>query len=252
MSAVGTLVAGKRVALSGGANPRGIGRAIMTLFLDHGAEVACLDLAHIEAGTPGAGRILSLECDVRSADSCRTAMEAVQKAFGGVDILVNNAGIVGAKRIWELEEEEFVHMIDVNLNGAYRLTSAALPALLESRAGPAIVNIGSMAAMRGGGLLGGSHYASSKGGILSFTKALARELGPRGIRANAIAPGIIDTDMTNGKFEPATEAGLKNGIPLQRFGTAQEVAKSALFLASDLSSYCTGAVIDVNGGFHIH
>lgn len=252
MSTNGALLSGKRVLVSGGANPRGIGRAIITLFLEHGAEVACLDLAQIEAGMPGTGRILSLACDVRAVDSCRTAVDAVQQAFGGIDILVNNAGIVGATRIWELEEEEFVRMIDVNLNGAFRLTSAALPALLASRAGPAIVNIGSMAAMRGGGLLGGSHYASSKGGILSFTKALARELGPRGIRANAIAPGIIDTDMTNGKFDPTLEAGLKDGIPLQRFGTAQEVARSALFLASDLSSYCTGAVIDVNGGFHIH
>lgn len=246
------LLSGQRVIVSGGANPRGIGRAIISLFLQQGARVACLDLAQVETGSSHADQILGLHCDVRSAESCRQAVNAAVAAFGGLDVLVNNAGIVGATRVWELEEEEFVEMIDINLNGSYRLTKAALPALLQSQSNPAIVNIGSMAAMRGGGLLGGSHYASSKGGVLSFTKALARELGPRGIRANAIAPGIIETDMTNGKFEATLEVSLKSGVPMQRFGTAHEVAKTALFLASDLSSYCTGTVIDVNGGFHIH
>ena len=245
----GQLLAGQRVLVSGAAQPRGIGRAIATLFADHGARVASMDVAPAEA--PDA-RLLSVPGDLRDAASCQAAVAQVLAAFGGLDILVNNAGIVGATRIWDLEEDEFVRMVDINLNGAYRLTRAALPALLESTRAPAIVNIGSMAAMRGGGLLGGSHYASSKGGLLSFTKALARELGPRGVRANAIAPGIIETDMTIGKFDAHWEASLKGGVPLGRFGTAGEVAKTALFLASDLSSYCTGAVIDVNGGFHIH
>ncbi len=243
------LLAGQRVLVSGAAQPRGIGRAIATLFADHGARVASMDVATPES--PDA-RLLGVPGDLRIAASCQAAVAQVVAAFGGLDILVNNAGIVGATRIWDLEEDEFVRMVDINLNGAYRLTRAALPALLESGRAPAIVNIGSMAAMRGGGLLGGSHYASSKGGLLSFTKALARELGPRGVRANAIAPGIIETDMTIGKFDATWEASLKGGVPLGRFGTAGEVAKTALFLASDLSSYCTGAVIDVNGGFHIH
>ena len=245
------LLAGRRVIVSGAANPRGLGRAIATRVLQHGARVASLDLAEVEAGTPGAGELLSLRCDVRSATSCIEAVGQAVASFGGLDILVNNAGIVGATRVVDMQEDEFVRMIDVNLNGAFRLTTAALPSLLEAR-NPAIVNIGSMAAMRGGGLLGGTHYASSKGGLLSFTKGLARELGSRGLRANAIAPGIIETDMTVGKFEPRLEASLRGSVPLQRFGTAQEVAKAALFLASDLSSYCTGSVIDVNGGFHIH
>jgi NAD(P)-dependent dehydrogenase (short-subunit alcohol dehydrogenase family) len=256
MSAAQGLLAGRRVIVSGGANPRGIGRAIITLFLAQGARVACVDLDEVGAGTPGADAILGLRCDVRSAESCREAVAAATAAFGGVDIVVNNAGIVGATPVWELQEEEFVRMIDINLNGAFRLTRAALPALMDSaRTRPgqaAIVNMGSMAAMRGGGLLGRAHYATSKGGIHSLTKALAKELGPQGIRANAIAPGIIATDMTVGKFGDAMEASLKAGLPLRRFGTADEVAKTALFLASDLSSYCTGTVIDVNGGFHIH
>ena len=243
------LLAGRRALVSGAAQPRGIGRAIATLFAAHGARVACVDVAAPEAPDD---TLLFLRADLRNAADCATAVAEATAALGGLDILVNNAGIVDATRIWDLEEDEFTRMIDINLNGAYRLTRAALPALLASTEAPAIVNIGSMAAMRGGGLLGGSHYAASKGGILSFTKALARELGPRGVRANAIAPGIIETDMTMGKFEPAWEESLKGGIPLARFGTAAEVAKTALFLASDLSSYCTGAVIDVNGGFHIH
>lgn len=245
----GQLLVGQRVLVSGAAQPRGIGRAIATLFADHGARVASMDVVAPEAPDT---RLLSVSGDLRSAASCQAAVAQVLASFGGLDILVNNAGIVGATRIWDLEEEEFVRMVDINLNGAYRLTRAALPALLESGRAPAIVNIGSMAAMRGGGLLGGSHYASSKGGLLSFTKALARELGPRGVRANAIAPGIIETDMTIGKFDAQWEASLKGGVPLGRFGSAGEVAKTALFLASDLSSYCTGSVIDVNGGFHIH
>lgn len=231
MTAGDGLLAGRRVIVSGGANPRGIGRAIVSLFLQHGARVACLDLDGIEAGTPGAGQVLDLRCDVRSAASCREAVAATVVAFGGLDVLVNNAGIVSATRVVDLEEDEFVRMIDVNLNGAFRLTKASLPALLQGIQ-PAIVNIGSMAAMRGGGLLGGSHYASSKGGLLSFTKGLARELGPQGVRANAVAPGIIETDMTIGKFEPALEKSLRAGVPLGRFGAAGEVAKAALFLAS--------------------
>lgn len=237
--------------VSGGANPRGIGRAILALFLEHGARVACLDLNDVEVGTLEFERIVSVRCDVRLVDACRGAIGQAVQALGGIDVLVNNAGIVGATPITELEEEEFVRMIDVNLNGAYRLTKAALPTLLQAEQ-PCVVNIGSMAAMRGGGLLGGSHYAASKGGLLSFTKGLARELGPRGLRANAVAPGIIETDMVIGKFEPEVEASLRQGVPLRRFGSAHEVAKVALFLASPLSSYCTGSVIDVNGGFHIH
>jgi NAD(P)-dependent dehydrogenase (short-subunit alcohol dehydrogenase family) len=143
-------------------------------------------------------------------------------------------------------------MVEVNLTGTYNVTHAALPELLQSARRPAIVNLGSTAALRGGGLLGGSHYAASKGGVISFTKALARELGPRGVRANCVAPGIIETDMTLGKFGENWEQELKQGIPLQRFGSPAEVAQAILFLASDLSSYSTGIVVDVNGGFHIH
>ncbi|WYX24465.1 SDR family NAD(P)-dependent oxidoreductase [Achromobacter xylosoxidans] len=199
-----------------------------------------------------AGGRVNLHCDVSSGASCEQAVARAAQALGGIDVLVNNAGIVAATRIWDLPEDEFRRMLDVNLTGTYNVTRAALPHLFESGRGPAIVNLGSTAALRGGGLLGGSHYAASKGGVISFTKALARELGPRRVRANCVAPGIIETDMTLGKFGENWEQELKQGIPLQRFGSPAEVAQAILFLASDLSSYSTGIVVDVNGGFHIH
>ena len=178
-------------------------------------------------------------------------MARAQEALGGIDVLVNNAGIVAATRIWDLPEDEFRRMVDVNLTGTYNVTRAALPALLASERKPAIVNLGSTAALRGGAS-GRLALRRVKGGVISFTKALARELGPRGVRANCVAPGIIETDMTLGKFGENWETELKQGIPLQRFGSPAEVAQAILFLASDLSSYSTGIVVDVNGGFHIH
>ncbi|RBL84594.1 SDR family NAD(P)-dependent oxidoreductase [Streptomyces cavourensis] len=247
------LLAGKRALITGGANPRGIGAAIAAQFLAQGATIAVLDHAYPdEAEAALAGGRVNLHCDVSRAASCEQAVARAAQALGGIDVLVNNAGIVAATRIWDLAEDEFRRMIDVNLTGTYNVTHAALPRLLESDRGPAIVNLGSTAALRGGGLLGGSHYAASKGGVISFTKALARELGPRGVRANCVAPGIIETDMTLGKFGENWEQELKQGIPLQRFGSPAEVAQAILFLASDLSSYSTGIVVDVNGGFHIH
>ena len=250
------LLAGKRAVVTGGANPRGIGAAIVELFRAQGARVAVLDSAYPrESGQDGgpaeAGRI-DLHCNVASSASCSQAIAAAVAALGGIDVLVNNAGIVAATRVWDLPEEEFRRMIEVNLTGTYNVTHAALPELLKSERRPAIVNLGSTAALRGGGLLGGSHYAASKGGVISFTKALARELGPRGVRANCVAPGIIATDMTLGKFGEDWERDLKKTIPLGRFGAPAEVAQAILFLASDLSSYSTGIVVDVNGGFHIH
>lgn len=247
------LLAGKRAIITGGANPRGIGAAIAAQFLAQGATIAVLDYAYPdEADAALAGGRINLHCDVSSTASCEQAVALATQALGGVDVLVNNAGIVAATRIWDLAEDEFRRMLDVNLTGTYNVTRAALPRLLESDRHPAIVNLGSTAALRGGGLLGGSHYAASKGGVISFTKALARELGPRGVRANCVAPGIIETDMTLGKFGENWEQELKQGIPLQRFGSPVEVAQAILFLASDLSSYSTGIVVDVNGGFHIH
>ncbi len=247
----GDLLNGRRVVVSGAAHPAGIGRAIAETFARHGARVVCLDVAAPDGVADLAEGLDYAVCDVTSEADCRTAIAAAAERLGGLDTLVNNAGIVGAIPLADLREEDFLRMIDVNLSGTYRLTRAALP-FLEKAGGAAVVNMASMSASRGGGLLGGSHYAASKGGMISFTKALARELGPRGIRVNAVAPGIVSTPMTNGRFPPGQEEALRAAIPLGRFATPEDVAGAALYLASGLSAYCTGIVLEVNGGYHIH
>ncbi len=246
------LLNGRRVVVSGAAHPAGIGRAIAELFARHGARVVCLDVVAPEGVADLAAGLHYLACDVTREADCRAAITAAAERMGGLDTLVNNAGIVGATPLADLAETDFVRMIDINLTGAYRLTRAALPFLEGAEGGAAIVNMASMSASRGGGLLGGSHYAASKGGMISFTKALARELGPRGIRVNAVAPGIVATPMTIGRFPPGREEELRAAIPLGRFASPTDVAGSALFLASGLSAYCTGIVLEVNGGYHIH
>lgn len=244
------LIEGFRAVITGGGHPDGIGQATAKLLVEHGARVAVLDRNfQVGPNLPGQTPITT---DVGDVEACRSAIEQAANTLGGIDIVVNNAGIVAPTRIPDLTAAEFARMLEINLVGTFNVTQAALPHLKQSRNGPAIVNLGSIAAQRGGGLLGGSHYAASKGGIISFTKATARELGPVGIRANAVAPGVIDTGMIAGKYDDARRRSLCEQIPLGRFGTAVDVARVILFLASPLSDYLTGTVIDVNGGYHIH
>jgi NAD(P)-dependent dehydrogenase (short-subunit alcohol dehydrogenase family) len=141
-------------------------------------------------------------------------------------------------------------MISVNLKGAFHLCAAALK-IFEQQGNGTIVNISSLAAQRGGGLVGGSHYAAAKGGVLSLTRSIAREFGPRGIRANAICPAMTQTAMLDSLSQDQLDSIVQD-IPLRRLGTPRDVAGACLFLASDLSHFVTGATIDVNGGFHIH
>jgi NAD(P)-dependent dehydrogenase (short-subunit alcohol dehydrogenase family) len=244
------LIEGCKAIVTGGGHPDGIGQATAKLFTEHGAEVVVFDRAFsIDAPPPGQTAMI---VDVASATETQTAVDQVARVMGGIDIVVNNAGIVAPTRIPDLTAGEFARMLEVNLIGTFNVTQAALPHLKASRNGPSIVNLGSIAAQRGGGLLGGSHYAAAKGGIISFTKATAREMGPFGVRANAVAPGVIDTGMIAGKYDEARRRSLSEQIPLGRFGTAADVAGVILFLASPLAGYLTGTVIDVNGGYHIH
>jgi NAD(P)-dependent dehydrogenase (short-subunit alcohol dehydrogenase family) len=171
--------------------------------------------------------------------------------FGQVDVLVNNAAISRANPIMEIAPEDYDEVMDVNLRGTLYMSQALIPYFRERRSG-VIVCLASVAALRGGGLFGGPHYAASKGGVLALAKSMARELAPEGIRVNAIAPSMIDTDIFQGQLSAERREQVRQSIPMGRLGRAGDVAGVCLFLASDLSSYVTGAVVDVNGGSHIH
>ena len=245
-----SLLKGHRAIVTGGGHADGIGQATARLFAAEGAEVVVFDRAFPIGALPAGQTARRL--DVADPAACREAVDEAAAALGGIDVVVNNAGIVAPTRIPDLTAADFARMLEVNVVGTFNVTQAALPHLKKSTGSPAIVNVGSIAAQRGGGLLGGAHYAAAKGGVISFTKATAREGGPFGIRVNAVAPGIIDTGMTRGQYDDDRRRAICETIPLGRFGTADDVARVILFLASPLAGYLTGTVIDVNGGYHIH
>lgn len=253
------LLKGKVAAISGAASRRGIGLATARLFASHGASVAILDLdaaaakeAAASLSTEHSGqRHLAVGCDVTDRASCDAAAQAVLAAFGQVDVLINNAGITQPVKIMEIDAGSWDRVLDVNLRGVLNLSQAFIPQFRKQRHG-AIACMSSVSAQRGGGIFGGPHYSAAKAGVLGLAKAMARELGPDGIRVNCVTPGLIQTDITGGKLTPEMKADIIKGIPLGRLGDAEDVAGIYLFLASDLSAYVTGAVIDVNGGMLIH
>ncbi|WP_370160551.1 SDR family NAD(P)-dependent oxidoreductase [Limimaricola soesokkakensis] len=249
------LLTGKYAVITGAASPRGLGKATAKLYAEHGATVAILDLdagaAQVAAADlPGEGHV-GLACDVTDRAACAAVAEELVARWGAVDVLVNNAGITQPLKIMEIGGENYDAVLDVNLRGTLYMTQALIPHFRERKAG-AVVNMSSVSAQRGGGIFGGPHYSAAKAGVLGLTKAMARELAPDGIRVNAICPGFIATDITAGKLTPEMKEQIVAGIPMGRPGTAEDVAGCALFLASELSSYCTGTEVDVNGGSLIH
>ncbi len=245
---------GRTAIVTGAGSAEGIGFATARLFVEAGARVVLADIdgraASDLAATLGEGAI-GVALDVTSPAGCRGAVEAARAAFGRLDVLVNGAGIVQTRRLLDIAPDDMASVLDVNLVGTLQMCQAAVPAMTEAGGG-SIVCIASIAAQRGGGLMGGPHYAASKGGVLGLVKAMARELGPLRIRANAVNPGIIMTGMNKGAFSPEQQAGMLATIPLARFGGPDDVAGACLFLASDLSAYVTGTETDVNGGLLIH
>ena len=249
------LLDGKTAIITGAASARGLGKATATLFAEHGAKIAVLDLdldaaKAAAADLPGEGHI-GLACNVTDKWACIDAAAAVLEAFGQADILVNNAGITQPLKLMQIEPENYDAVTDVNLRGTLYMSQAIIPHMRERKTG-SIVNISSVSAQRGGGIFGGPHYSAAKAGVLGLTKAMARELAPDGIRSNAVCPGFIATDITGGKLTPDMMEMILEGIPMGRAGEASDVAGCCLFLASSLSAYVTGSEVDVNGGSLIH
>ncbi len=248
------LLEGKTAVISGAASMRGIGLAAARLFAEQGARVAILDLDEA-AATAAAASIgpnhIGVACNVTDAAACRAAAQRVIAAFGHVDILVNNAGVTQPVKTMDITEADWHRIVDVNMTGVLYLSQAFIPHMRERKRG-SIACMSSVSAQRGGGIFGGPHYSAAKAGVLGLAKAMARELGPDNIRVNCVTPGLIQTDITGGMLTEQMKVEILKGIPLNRLGDAIDVARAFLFLASDLSSYTTGAVIDVNGGMLIH
>lgn len=256
------LLKDKVCVVTGGASVRSIGYATAELFAAHGARLAIIDISMDDAAlatvggtivrqTGSAPEIMGVRCDIRSGAECERGIEQVVERFGTVDCLVNCAGIVNAQSMLSIAEADYDSILDVNLKGTFNICRSVLGVLADKGSG-SIVNLASVAAQRGGGLVGGAHYAASKGGVISLTKSIAREFGPRGVRANVICPSMVETGMLDGNITPEKIREIAAGIPLQRAGRPADIAGACLFLASELSSYVTGATIDVNGGSHIH
>jgi NAD(P)-dependent dehydrogenase (short-subunit alcohol dehydrogenase family) len=256
------LLKDKVCIIVGAASARGIGFATAALFAEHGAIVVAVDVAmnddvlhQLKASvqdkvSDADARIFGERCDISKAEDCERVVREVQARHGFIDCLVNSAGIVRAQGLLDITESDYDLIVEVNLKGAFNLCQSALKVFTKQRAG-VIVNIASAAAQRGGGLVGGAHYAASKGGVISLTRTIAREFGPAGIRANVICPAMIETPMIDGLSSEKLQ-GIVEGIPLHRIGKTREAAGVCLFLASELSGFVTGATIDVNGGSHIH
>jgi NAD(P)-dependent dehydrogenase (short-subunit alcohol dehydrogenase family) len=251
----------KVCVIVGAASLRGIGYAAAGLFASQGAIVVAVDLAmnddvastikHSIDEKYGIDSVLiGRKCDISSSAECADLLDSVASQFGKVDALVNCAGIVQSLSVLSINESDFDRMISVNLKGAFNLAKETLRVMRPQGFG-SIVNVASVAAQRGGGLVGGAHYAASKGGVISLTKTIAREFGVHGIRANTVCPSMTETGMIDG-MSPEKYKEIVSAIPLQRAGHAEDIAGACLFLASDFSSYITGATLDVNGGSHIH
>ncbi len=239
-----------KVALVTGAS-RGIGRAIAEELAAEGAAVIINYNGSREAAEEVAAKIQEaggkasvIQCSVADPEAVEAMMKQIVSEYKRLDILVNNAGITKDNLILKMKEEEFEAVLDTNLKGVFHTSKHAARQMLRQKAG-SIVNISSISGVMGNA--GQTNYAASKAGVIGFTKSLARELASREIRVNAVAPGFIETDMTEKLPESAAEAG-KSQVPFGRFGKAQEVAKAVCFLASADASYITGQVLHVDGG----
>lgn len=243
------LLEGKTAIITGAS--RGIGRGIAEVFAKHGANVAFTYSASAESAKALENELNALGIKAKGYQSNAAEFSEAQKLvddvladFGTIDILINNAGITKDNLLMRMNEEDFDKVIDVNLKSVFNMTKATMKTMLKNRAG-SIINMSSVVGVKGNA--GQTNYAASKAGVIGFTKSVALELGSRNIRCNAIAPGFIETEMT-GKLNEDVVQGWRDSIPLKRGGTPEDVANACLFFASDMSTYVSGQVLNVDGG----
>ncbi|MFI8993247.1 3-oxoacyl-ACP reductase FabG [Streptomyces sp. NPDC053542] len=242
-----SLLADKTAVITGGA--QGIGLAIAERFVEEGAKVVLgdLNLAAAEAAAKGLGGpavARAVRCDITDAAEVDTLVQTALDAFGSLDIMVNNAGITRDATMRKMTEEQFDQVIDVHIKGTWNGTRKAAAVMREQKSG-AIVNISSLSGKVG--MVGQTNYSAAKAGIVGLSKAAAKELAHHGVRVNAIQPGLIRSAMTEAMPQKAWDQKMAE-VPMQRAGEPGEVASVALFLASELSSYMTGTVLEVTGG----
>jgi 3-oxoacyl-[acyl-carrier protein] reductase len=246
------LLKGKTAIVTGGS--RGIGKEIVMLFLAHGATVYFIDLMEsehlgaMESAAREAGvKVFFKQADVANEEQITAVIKEILKENEHIDILVNNAGITRDGLVFRMPLENWEKVLQVNLTSAFLASKHIAMAMMRQRSG-SIINMASIVGV--GGNVGQTNYSASKGGLIAFTKSLAKEVASRGVRVNAVAPGYIITEMTE-KLNPEAKQAMLGVVPMGRGGTPEEVAKAVLFLASDLASYITARVIQVDGGMAI-
>lgn len=239
---------GQVTLITGGA--RGIGKSIAEKFADNGSDLVIVDVNEDAAIETAAEmekkgiKAIAIKADVSSADEVEAMFQKVVEDFGKIDILVNNAGVTRDNLLLRMKESEWDLVININLKGVFLCTKSAVKRMSKARSG-CIVNVASIVGQMGNA--GQANYTASKGGVIALTKTTAREFAARGIRANAVAPGFINTDMTKSLPEPVKEDMLSR-IPVGKMGESEDIANAVLFLASPMSAYITGHVLSVNGG----
>lgn len=242
------LLEGKVVLITGAT--RGIGKGIAEVFAAHGAEVAftyagSVDKAkELETALGEITKVKAYQSDASDYDAAQKLVEDVISEFGKIDILINNAGITKDNLMLRMSKEDWDKVINVNLDSVFNLTKAVVKPMMKAKVG-SIINMTSIVGIKGNA--GQANYSASKAGVIGFTKSIALELGSRNIRCNAVAPGFIETEMT-AALDEKTVQSWRDGIPLKRGGQPEDVANVCVFLASEMSSYVTGQVINVDGG----
>ncbi len=243
--------------VTGAGSRRGIGRRTAEILAAEGWAVAVLDIdgdAAAETARAVGGRVgvpvRGYRCDVTSEPEIEAAHAAIEADLPPVGALVNNAGVTSPVTFRDVTVPEWERVMRINVHGSFLATRRAIPGMVERGFGR-VVMLSSVSAERGGGVFGGVAYSAAKAALLGFARALAREVGPHGITVNAVAPGLIDTDITAGKLDPERRARLVADVPMNRSGTTDDVADVIAFLCRPSTSYVTGATWDINGGSHI-